>query len=135
MSFSLPTFNLSVNLWRTPTVVTDPPTSTFMANLAYGKRHAMQHETDESAFSTIIMMLLCPPATDIWQDGDIGTISDVVEVPAGSGRFYAVTSVDDAGKGFPNEHRNATLVQFASVIAGITGNPWMVPNWPGPPLP
>jgi hypothetical protein len=44
-----------------------------------------------------------------------------VEVPAGSGRYYEVVQVDDAGKGFPNEHRIAGLI--ATVDLGM----WPVP--------
>ncbi len=44
--------------------------------------------------------------------------ADVVEAPAGSGRLYTVSYVNDSGAGFPNEHR------FAVVIKAV---PWPAP--------
>jgi hypothetical protein len=46
---------------------------------------------------------------------------DLVEVPAGTGRFYRVQWVDDLGKGFDNEHRFALLLQTN------TFSPWPIP--------
>jgi hypothetical protein len=54
------------------------------------------------------MVLLLPKGTDV-RDELNATGRDGVECPAGSGRFYEVIFVDDIGKGFPNEHRGATM--------------------------
>lgn len=54
------------------------------------------------------MSLLLPLQTDI--RGLQDTVSqDMVEVPAGSGRWYSVQIVDDIGKGYANEHRSASI--------------------------
>jgi hypothetical protein len=37
---------------------------------------------------------------------------DLVEVPAGSARWYNVLHVDDVGKGFPNEYRFALIAMI-----------------------
>jgi hypothetical protein len=58
------------------------------------------------------MNLLLPPAVDV--RGPQDTVSfDMVEVPAGSGRWYSVVGVDDIGKGFSNEHRTAAIFALA----------------------
>lgn len=63
------------------------------------------------------MNLLLPVGTDV--RGPQDTVSntdastqvkgDYVECPSGSGRYYVVAFVDDIGKGFTNEHRDACL--------------------------
>jgi len=56
--------------------------------------------------------LLVAKQTDI--RGPQDTVSeDMVEVPAGSGRWYWVAAVDDIGKGYPNEHRYGLLFALA----------------------
>jgi hypothetical protein len=55
------------------------------------------------------MDLLLPAGTDI--RGTQDTVGcDIVEVPAGTGRYYWSLTVDDIGKGWPNEHRIAKIV-------------------------
>jgi hypothetical protein len=56
----------------------------------------------------VSMYLLVPAGTDLRDNHNL-TGSDVVVVPAGSGRGYFVDQVDDLGKGFANEHRFALL--------------------------
>jgi len=133
MAFKPPTFNLSVNLWRRPNTVANPPDRTFMANLSPGKRvFTGNFGLSLAGYSgTMFMELLCPKSTDI-----AGIIAnaflDCVEVPAGSGRYYAVSFVDDCGKGFPNEYRIAMLAHLNTTTMGITTNPWAAPVWPVP---
>jgi hypothetical protein len=55
------------------------------------------------------MSLLLPPLSDVRGPQDSSGFTDVVEVPAGSGRYYGVAAVDDIGKGYSNEHRTASL--------------------------
>jgi hypothetical protein len=45
--------------------------------------------------------------------------ADTVEVPAGSGRYYAILAVDDVARGFENEYRLA--------LAEPAYNLWPVP--------
>lgn len=65
-----------------------------------------------------VMYLLLQAYTDIRGENSVGG-ADTVEVPAGSGRYYTVTWVDDIGKGFSNEHRFACLVQDSPWAPGV----------------
>lgn len=135
MPFGPPTFNLPVSLWRKPTSVLAAPTRSFMANLALGRRNALISQGGTSVLYPIMeMQLLCPAGTDIAGRID-GVYWDVVEVPAGTSRYYVVFWVDDVGRGFPNQYRFAALAQAHSEILALTGNPWMCPGWFGPPIP
>jgi hypothetical protein len=131
MAFTLPAFNLAVNLWR----VGDPPipapsTRTFMANLARGNRHVITGYLGDFGQNPILeMMLLCPKLTDI-RPYVSGFFNDLVEVPAGSGRYYVVFSVDDCAKGFANEYRCALLIRGDSQDTYVaSGNPWGGLDW------
>lgn len=109
MAFRLPTFNLAVSIWHEGSNTDDPPDVECMGNLAYGKR--VNTITDGGTgfyHQSQGVYLLVPAGTDV-RDNIRSAAQDVVEVPASSGRFYRVLYVEDAGKGFPNEHRVATL--------------------------
>lgn len=126
MAFILPTFNISVNIWRyatwgaVPPVVIPVPDVVVNANLTPGKRWNWSFG--------FYMMLLLPIATDI-RDGEKENLGfadgDIVEAPAASGRYYKVQTVDDIAKNFPNEHR------FAVCFASISSAPELIP-WPVP---
>lgn len=115
MPFTLPTFNLTANLFTFggPYVV---PRATTLCNLSPGRRVML----DDWRLS---MFLLCPALTDIrWSV--LTSDGDYVEVPAGSGRWYFVRSLDDVAKGFANEYRVASLQPSANQH---TGGGWPVP--------
>ena len=126
MPFTLPTFNLTANIWHYatwfgnfPTVIPAPDATT-LCNLAVGRR--------VSGSTNIDMWLLMPIGTDIRDKQKAPTASpqpDIVEVPAGSGRYYMVQTVDDAGKGFANEHRVATINGDVAAFP-------VLPEWPEP---
>ena len=80
----------------------------------------------ETGPAYVSMYLLLPPLTDI-RGVQVSVVWDWVECPAGSGRFYAVSYVDDIGKGYPNEHRCAEV--FSVVPGGNTQTPglWVAP--------
>lgn len=64
----------------------------------------------------VSIQLRLPAGTDIsspipWPTTSHPGKTDYVEVPSDSGRFYAVTYVEDCHKGFPNEYRIAWLTQ------------------------
>lgn len=132
MAFTLPVFNLSVNIWRFGNPTSNPPDVRTVGNLAYGERTSVPYAVTTSN-TTVYggMWLLTPPGTDI-RDDKAPAGADTVEVPAGTGRFYEVVWVDDAGSGFPNEHRFALIISTA---------PWPVPfpsptpPGPTPPVP
>jgi len=56
-------------------------------------------------------------------------VNDVVELPAGSGRWYEIAFVEDVGRGFDNEFRMARLGQISEYMgpAFYSGLFWPVP--------
>lgn len=142
MAFRLPSFNLSANVWRGNVDCTSaPPASTVGCNLSPGKRVFQAPALFIPPASTVatlamvpmVMELLVPALTDLRYRGNGAGFFDSIEVPAGSGRFYACIFVDDIGKGFSNEHRFALLLQPAAGLAA-----WLnvaassMPQWPTP---
>lgn len=130
MSFSLPTFNLTCNIWRfQPPPPGGPPFLSPLCNLAFGRRINRSPELGDLDLALGQMSLLLPPLTDIRDAASVAShAGDLVEVPQASGRYYYVFYVDDIGKGFPNEHRVALLGKAAAVNGGV-----FVPYiWPAP---
>lgn len=114
MAFKPPTFNLRCFIWRFGNPHTNPPDVISICNLALGRRSGILlgagadlHQEQGG------MWLLLPKGTDI-RDSKAPAGPDTVEVGAGTGRKYVVAWVDDAGGGFPNEHRFAEIVGVAS---------------------
>ena len=127
MPYVLPTFNQFVNVWRhgISPLVGDPALTSPCA-LVYGRRSqapmvyrsALPNQFTSPPLNVMTMDLLLPELTDIrGQQDTIG--NDCVEVPAGSGRYYWSITVDDIGKGWPNEHR-------LSKIGAVLGT-WLAP--------
>lgn len=119
MAFHLPTFNLTCNIdtMPVPDVPGIPPgpyrIQAAPCQLTYGRRTNSMSTGGTNAQGALAqgMNLLLPMLTDV--RGPQDTVSpDMVEVPAGSGRWYSVYFVDDIGKGFTNEHRSAGLLAF-----------------------
>jgi len=121
MPYVLPTFNITCNIWHQMGAPVVPPTTApdiadQPCQLRYPGRGPSEALFDmgppggEQVWQPG-MHLLLPPLVDI-RDALMGTGADVVEVPAGTGRYYGVHYVDDIGKGFPNEHRWAILIRF-----------------------
>lgn len=129
MAFTLPTFNLTCNIHTVAGGVNVFRLSSD-CNLAMGRRTANPNGTVEQdgGLFGLLPILLLPVGTDV-RDSSCGGEMDIVEVPAGTGRWYQVIAVDDVGKGFPNEHRLATLGKtwgFAGNGSGLT-LPWPTP--------
>lgn len=129
MSFTLPSFNLTANILRI-SAGTYVVVGTTDCNLAMGRRTALDRFAGPSPtdFGGLTPTLLCPAGTDI-RDRSCGGNEDVLEVPAGSGRWYAASAVDDIGKGFANEHRAVTLLKVGWFA------PWLgfgLSAWPTP---
>ncbi len=132
MSISLPTFNLSCNVYTGPWL-----TKVFRfasdCNLAWGRR--VNTPSIEGSFIpggnvTVLMNLLLPAGTDVRCCMQANPpVLDIVEVPAGSGRWYGVAAVDDSGKGFSNEHRIAVLTPIFPALDSIqfAGSQWPTP--------
>jgi hypothetical protein len=146
MGFRLPTFNLNVNIWGAGSHVGNPADRTCVGNLSPGERRSMIGSSEDFAnlagltppmlgmvLMTQFMYLLVPKLTDIrsWDFSGGFDPCDCVEVPAGTGRYYMVTAVDDVGKGFANEHRFAVLLALTPAWMAFL-NPWMVPPPPVP---
>lgn len=129
MAFTLPNFNLTANIYRlvagTYELADDTP-----ANLAMGRRFAWQifGSADQDLFLAFTPTLLVPALTDI-RDASCGGQSDVIECPAGSGRWYQAVGVDDIGKGFANEHRCVTLSKVGWLEPFLSAGlgPWPTP--------
>lgn len=124
MAFTIPTFNLTASIWRIAgngKAYATPDVST-LCNLSPGRRSMLGQISVLSAVDEgVVMELLCPALTDIRADWN-AIDRDLVEVPAGSHRFYLVIWVDDVAKGFPNEYRLAFLQYVRTGSAsGFTG--------------
>lgn len=110
MSFSLPTFNLSVEIFAQPSTGVFVSRGVTLGNLTPGKRIINNLQpADLFAGRASVSFLLLPPLTNI-QDGRNPHPVDWVEVPLGSGAFYAVIAVWDVAKGFTNEYREAAII-------------------------
>jgi hypothetical protein len=114
MGFIVPQMPLKANVWSTPTSppVGAPRIANLDCNLAWGRRVGVPSTGGTGALGVVLMTmtLLVPKGTDLRSDPDRGVAADLVEVPAGTARYYWVAFVDDLGRGFPNEHRGAILV-------------------------
>jgi hypothetical protein len=124
MAFTLPTFNVSVNVWDgalDPTV--DPPDLTLLANVSLGRRimlfadaNCWFNPENGVALNMFIRIMMVPAGTNIkgrWWNFTAGNSqSDWVEVPAGTGAFYKVLDVADMAKGFANEHRVVAFLPY-----------------------
>lgn len=109
-TYRLPTFNTTVNLWRSGVDVTDPPDVIFDGNFAWDRRsHSDGVDPDNLAAYVPLMTLLCPTGTDIRGYIDNAGLPDTAEIPAASGRYYTVHYVDFIGCQFPNEHLGAEV--------------------------
>jgi len=109
-TYVLPEFNLVCGIWAGP-YVSKVHRADVMGNLSAGRRvyNVLINWPPNEDHVTNQMVLLLPALTDIRDCSCLSGDSDVVEVPAGSGRWYGVLTVDDVGKGFPNEHRYACI--------------------------
>jgi hypothetical protein len=131
MAFSLPTFNLSVNVWHGLAAGSTPPfgppsISGLLVNFSLGRR--VLSGTDSRSvgigpgtgvgIDVLFRIMMAPAGTDlrsVWQD-PAQSCGDYVEAPAGSGAFYIVQDVADMAKGFPNEHRLAWVTPAGWIL-------------------
>lgn len=116
MAFVLPTFNLDFNVWHAPRVPTDGgPDDSGTCQLRGADHTAACVNPNETLAAG--NYALFPPLQDL-RDLNSPSGTDVIEIPAGSLRYYRVLNVDDIAKGFDNEHRFAILTKW---------NDWPVP--------
>lgn len=119
MSFVVPNLNLLGNIFTGTgplTLPSSPPVgpprlASVPCALVYGRRVNVQSTggTASPGFPYQGTNLLVGKGTDLRGEQDALTGMDVVEVPAGSGQWYACTWVLDIGKGWSNEHRSGSL--------------------------
>jgi hypothetical protein len=129
MAFTVPTFNLLCNVFPLPAPFIVPRLVNVPCNLQFGRRpQSFSGGLASETLAPILMSLLVPALTDLRcaAQADEG---DVIECPAGSGRFYLTLGVDDVGKGFPNEFRVAVMIAGSqyTIIAGFAGVSWPIP--------
>lgn len=130
-SFTMPDFNLTCNVWHNPSLsfaTLGAPSASFMANLANGRVAHLPgwvSQTFGIRPSSFQSSILVPALTDL-RDSSVAGNPDIVEVPAGSQRFYWVVYCDDIAKGFGNEHRWAVLQKVYNYGA------YAYPHWPAP---
>jgi len=133
MAFTLPAFNLLCKIYTGPYDTRVLRLGAVPCNLAMGRRIIWGfHDPTNMGYGAASASLLLPALTDIRDpvaQGVPGSTADLVEVPAGSGRWYTVDSVDDIGKGFSNEHRFAWLAKLNSNSGrpNTTGLYWPIP--------
>lgn len=108
MPFILPTFNLTVFIWRfAADPHTDPPDVVTAGQLRWPGATGLAINAVPGLEPGMILLL--PPSTDIREGNPSIAVSDWVEVPAGTGRLYYPLRVDDVARGFSNQHRFAVL--------------------------
>jgi hypothetical protein len=111
MSYKLPAFNLNANIWRYAAGVPGgAPVGVASVCLAWGRRVAAPFSggTAELGIVAVSPTALFPIGTDV-RDGGDGAGQDIVEIPAGTGRYYYCVFVDSIGRGFLNEHIGCVL--------------------------
>jgi len=109
MPFVVPQFNILCNVWHNGGVVPPvgaPDIADLPCQLAWDR--AADNPVAIAAPIRVPMKLRVPLSTDI-RGPLASTGQDIVEVPAGSGRFYALMYVDDVAKAFANEYRQALM--------------------------
>lgn len=130
-SFNMPQFNLVVAVYHNPSLsfaTLAPPDFSVLGNLATGRVAHLPgwvSQTFGIRPSSYQSSLLVPALTDL-RDSSIAGNPDMVEVPAGSLRFYWVVYVEDIAKGFANEHRWAVIQKVYNYGA------YNYPHWPSP---
>lgn len=120
MAFTLPAFNLTVDIYSGPWLTRSLRVSV-MGNFASGRRGRVLPEFDQVATNAFNGpgYLLIPAGTDIRDLNCNQADNDIVEIPSGSGRWYGVAFVDDIGKGFSNEHRLAVVLKISQHIDAV----------------
>lgn len=140
MAYRVPQMPILCNIWHAVPSPLIPPfgppdLTNVPCNLALGKRCNIADEGSETE-EPMNMWLLLPKATDIRLP--VGAFAGVVEVQQWSGRYYALSMVDDAGGGFANEHRFALIEALYNLWPVPYPSPSVVfpppPPPPGPPI-
>lgn len=117
MAYLVPTFNITVNVWRAATPTTDPPDLSPLANFAQGRRvFGGNYESPTSPRAVYATSyLLLPIGTVLVGDTDTTDDSgDTIEVAAGDGIYYHCLHQERVALGFANEHVVAIVAKRAA---------------------
>jgi len=140
LAFTVPEFPLLANIFSGPPpwVVTTPRLANIPCNLAFGKR-VQSYGLDRGGGGAIGLppTVLFPGGTDV-RDLTSSTFADVIEVPAGSNRWYQVDTAEPAGLGFANWHVAVAVVKASVNIDPVpyvnlvwpTPDPYLLANYP-----
>lgn len=109
-AYSLPDFNLTMNVWDNTQVVTDPPKESGVAcslsHLAKGNNLSITLP----AFNYYPYLLVKTPL-----HVDPGYPWTILEIPAGSGNYYNSIQIAPVYVGHPNEHLAVWVIPIDSV--------------------
>jgi hypothetical protein len=106
MAFTLPTFNLTANIWNAAIGPPNPPDIVTAAALMAPRKNALiAYALEIGSGDAIQSFILLPALTDIRDGAGATAVVSLIELPAGSGRFYSCEWFDDVAKGYPNEYR------------------------------
>lgn len=128
MPFRVPAMPLLCDIWTGPWLGRIFRLGDVPCGLAVGRRVTTGAYISLGSAYGPQMSLLVAAGTDVRDSGN-ATGYDMIEVPAASGRWYAVGYVDDAAKGFPNEFRFANLFKACEANSPPT---WPGLDWPTP---
>lgn len=144
MAYVVPTFPLTCRIWHNGAdVQSDPPDLSPACNLVSSRPDADPKPVCPATTLALLKAqhqslvrfrtLLLPKLTDVRGSGvSAGAFGDLIECPAGSGRFYVTTDVDDTGKGFSNEHRWAYILPMVGYVRDAFDFWGNTPDWPYP---
>jgi hypothetical protein len=129
MAFRVPSFPLVVHVWHGGGVggAYAAPDLLLPANLSPGRRVMIQAPLVAGPGTAPIMMELLVPARSDVRASWNGGVSDLIECPAGTLRFYLVSWVDDVGRGFPNEYRIVGMYYSLLGNTTLAGGPFPAP--------
>jgi len=104
LPYRLPDFNVTANIWRAATPITDPPDVVSDAQLYLTSKVFVQTSIVSPGDTVPTVCLRVPMGTDLQP-------TDVVECDAGDGHFYTVAWVERMHLGFANEYLIGLLEQ------------------------
>ena len=107
--YTLPTFNLTANIWRDTSSVLDPPDVVSPAQLYVNSRMVIPLTPGDDAVYVPCVLLRVPKGTDLQED-------DQVQVDAADFWFYRCRWVERVHRGFPNEY-------FVGILEHPGGSP------------
>jgi len=109
MAFTVPVFNITVNIWHAGNAPPDPPDLSPLAQLYIPSRGLLDIQPGEDELWQPPIYLRVAVGTDLRHQ-------DIVEAAAGDGWFYRTRWVERMHRGFPNEY-------FVGILEQTSGPP------------